>query len=151
MMLKYKINNRMINSNISKEITSGKKKRTIIRKNYKRTLKYICNSLFLNLVGGSQVFFFFFGCIGSSLLHVGFLQLWHAGATLRCGAWVSHCGGFFCCGARALGTRASVVVAHGLQSAGSVAVAHGLLCSAACGNLLDKGLNPCPLHWQADS
>ena len=28
---------------------------------------------------------------------------------------------------------------------------HGLSCSAACGNLLDQGSNPCPLHWQADS
>ena len=35
-------------------------------------------------------------------------------ATLRCGAWVSHCSGFSCCGAQALGTRASVVVSHGL-------------------------------------
>ena len=34
-----------------------------------------------------------------------------AGATLRCGAWASHCGGFSCCGARALGTQASVAVA----------------------------------------
>ena len=55
------------------------------------------------------------------------------------------------CGAWALGLRASVVVAHGLQSAGSVVVAHGLNCSVACGNFLDHGLNPCPLHWQADS
>ena len=38
-----------------------------------------------------------------------------SGATLCCGARASHCGGFSCCGARALGTRASVVVAHGLQ------------------------------------
>ena len=42
------------------------------------------------------------------------------GATLRCGARASHCGGFSC-GARALGTRASVVVARGLSS-----VARGL-------------------------
>ena len=28
--------------------------------------------------------------------------------------WASHCGGFSCCGARALGARASVVVARGL-------------------------------------
>ena len=28
---------------------------------------------------------------------------------------------------------------------------HGLSCSAACGIFLDQGLNPCPLHWQADS
>ena len=41
------------------------------------------------------------------------------GATLRCGVWASHCGGFSCCGARALGARASVVVAHGLSSCGS--------------------------------
>ena len=43
------------------------------------------------------------------LLHACFLQLWRVGATLRCGLWASHCVGFSCCGARALGTRASVV------------------------------------------
>ena len=37
------------------------------------------------------------------------------GATLRCGAWASHCSGFSCCRARALGAWASVVVACGLQ------------------------------------
>ena len=68
------------------------------------------------------------------------------GATLLCGARASHCGGFSCCGAGALGARASVVVAHG-----SVVVAHGLSCFAACGIFLDQGSNPCPLHWQADS
>ena len=56
-----------------------------------------------------------------------------------CGAQVSHCGGFSCCGAWALGTQASVVVAHGLS------------CSVACGIFPDQGLNPCPLHWQVDS
>ena len=30
-----------------------------------------------------------------------------------CGAQASHCGGFSCCGARALGAGASLVVAHG--------------------------------------
>ena len=50
------------------------------------------------------------------------------------------------CGARALGARASVVVAHGLSSCG-----HGLSCSVARGIFPDQGLNPCPLHWQADS
>ena len=59
-------------------------------------------------------FFFFFGCIGSSLLCAGFSLVAASGATLRCGAWASHCGGFSCCGTRALGARASVVVAHGL-------------------------------------
>ena len=100
------------------------------------------------------------------------------GATLHHGAWASHCSGFSCCGAQALGMQASVVaarglsscsmhalecpgfsscgmgsvvVAHGLQSTGSVAVAYGLSCSAACEILPDQGLNPCPLHWQVDS
>ena len=35
------------------------------------------------------------------------------GATLPCGARASHCGGSSCCGARALGAWASVVVARG--------------------------------------
>ena len=55
-----------------------------------------------------------------------------AGAPLRCGVWASDCGGFSCCGAWALGTRASVVVAHRLS------------CSAACGIFPAQGSNPCP-------
>ena len=42
-----------------------------------------------------------------------------------CSVRASHCGGFSCCGARALGVRASVVVARRLYSADSVVVAHG--------------------------
>ena len=37
-----------------------------------------------------------------------------AQAFFSCSAWASHCGGFSCCGARALGGQASVVVALGL-------------------------------------
>ena len=44
------------------------------------------------------------------------------GATLHCSAQASHCGGFSCSGAQALGTQASVVVAHGLSSCGSWAL-----------------------------
>ena len=73
---------------------------------------------------------FIFGFIGSSLLHVGFLSLQLVGATLRCGARASHCGGFSCCGAQALGARASVVVAHGLSSCGSRALERWL---SSCG------------------
>ena len=58
-------------------------------------------------------YFFIFGCIGSSLQQ--------AGATLRCGAWASHCGVLSCRGARALGVRASVVAACGLSSCDSQA------------------------------
>ena len=53
-----------------------------------------------------------------------------AEATLHCGAQASHCGGFSCCGAWALGARASVVVAHGLSSYGSWALEHRL---SSCG------------------
>ena len=41
------------------------------------------------------------------------LRCW-APALSSCGARASHCGGFSCCGARALGAWASVVVARGL-------------------------------------
>ena len=44
-----------------------------------------------------------------------------SGVALRCDAWASHCGGFSCCRARALGAQFSVLVAHG-----SVVVARGL-------------------------
>ena len=39
----------------------------------------------------------------------------------------------------------------GSRRAGSVVVAHGLCSLMACGIFPDQGLNPCPLHWQADS
>ena len=49
-------------------------------------------------------------------------------------------------GTRALGVRASVVVAHGLSSTGSVVVAHGLSCSVACGIFPDQGWR---LFWNS--
>ena len=54
-----------------------------------------------------------------------------SGATLPCGAGVSHSGG------------------SSLQV--SVVVVHGLSCPTICGNFLDWGWNLCPLHRQADS
>ena len=84
---------------------------------------------------------FIFGCIGPLILRADSLQLWWAGATLRCGAQDSHCGGFSCWGAQALGTWASAVVARGLSSCGSQA--------------LDRRLSSCgaqaqPLHGMWD-
>ena len=64
------------------------------------------------------IYIFIYGCVGSSLLCMGFLQLRQGGATLSCGAQASHCGGFSCCRAQALGTWASVVVACRLSSCG---------------------------------
>ena len=68
-----------------------------------------------------------------------FIYLFLAALGLCCGAWASHCGGFSCCRAWALGAWASVVVVQGLS------------CSMACGIFLDQGSNPCPLHWHVDS
>ena len=52
------------------------------------------------------------------------------GATLCFCVLASHCGGFSCCGAQALGVRASVVVACGLSSCGSRALERRL---SSCG------------------
>ena len=48
-------------------------------------------------------------------------------------------------------SRPLLLRSTGSRRADSVIVAHGLSCSAACGIFPDEGLNPCPLHWQADS
>ena len=58
-----------------------------------------------------------------------------------CGVWASHFGDFSCCGARALGVRASVVVARGLSSCGSQALEHRL---SSCGTwALEPRLSSC--------
>ena len=48
-------------------------------------------------------------------------------------------------------SRPLLLRSTGSRRAGSVVAAHGPSCSAACGIFPDQGLNPCPLHWQADS
>ena len=48
-------------------------------------------------------------------------------------------------------SRPLLLQSTGSRRAGSVVVAHGPSCSAACGIFPDQGLNPCALHWQADS
>ena len=48
-----------------------------------------------------------------------FIYLFLAALDLHCGAQASHCSGFSCCGAQALGAQASVVVVRGLSSCGS--------------------------------
>ena len=78
------------------------------------------------------LFIFIFGCLGSSLLRTDFLQLWREGTALHCGARASHCSGFSCCTARALGTWASVAVAQRLSSCGSRALERRL---SSCGTL----------------
>ena len=77
--------------------------------------------IFFFLINLFIFYLFIFGCVGSSFLCEGFLQLRRAGATLHCSAQASHCGGLSCCGAPAPGAWASVVVALGLSSCGSQA------------------------------
>ena len=43
------------------------------------------------------------------------------------------------------------VVLASLVAEAPVVAAHELTCSSACGIFLDQGLDPHPLHWQADS
>ena len=53
-----------------------------------------------------------------------------SGGYSSCGAWASHCSGFSCYRAQALGTWTSVVAARGLSSCGSQAVERRL---SSCG------------------
>ena len=71
--------------------------------------------------------------VGSSLLRVG--------TTLCCSVRASHCGGFSCGGARALGTRASVVAVRRLSSSGSRAVEHRL--SSSGSRAVEQRLGSC--------
>ena len=60
-----------------------------------------------------------------------------------CHVRASHCGGFSRCGARVLGSQASVVAALGLSRCGTGT----LVASRCCGIFPDRGSNPRPLHW----
>ena len=116
-----------------------------------------CFQTFIYLFFISNLFYLFiFGCVGSSLLCTGFLYLHRAGATLNCGVWASHCSGFSCCRARAVGVRASVVAARGLSRCGSQALERRLSScgarlrySAACGIFRTRARTcvPCLGRW----
>ena len=87
-------------------------------------------SYILGCISGNVCVFFslFFGGVfvakhGLSLVAV-------IRATLRGSAQASHCSGFSCCEAQALGARASVIVARGLSSCSSWALERRL---SSCG------------------
>ena len=110
-------------------------------------------------------FYYFFGCIGSSLQHAGSfiaarglfvaalgllsscgawvsLKLRHSGFLSSCGAWAPECVGSVVCGTRALSLRCTSLVV----------VVRGLSCPVACGILLDQTHIPCIgrrilYHW----
>ena len=70
--------------------------------------------------------FIYLGFAKSSLLHGLFSGHGKWGLLSNCSTWASHCNGFSCCGAQALGSQASVVVAHGLSICGPWALEHRL-------------------------
>ena len=70
------------------------------------------------------IILFIFDRAGSWLPRGFFSSCSEQGLLSSCGAWASHCGGFSCCRAQALGPRTSAVVARGLSSGGSQAPEH---------------------------
>ena len=83
-----------------------------------------------------QLFFFFLAVLGLRCCAWAFCSCGERGLRFvaLCGA--SHCGGFSCCGVRALGTQASVVVARRLSSCGSRALERRLSSCGAWAQLL---------------
>ena len=69
-----------------------------------KLLSFIRSHLFIFFFFNKFIYLFIifiFGCVGSSFLCEGFLQLWRVGATLHHGARASHCRGLSPCGAQA--------------------------------------------------
>ena len=95
------------------------------------------------LVSSSLKEFFLFVCLWLRWIFVAASELSLAvneqSLLSSCSARASRFGGFSRCGARALGHAASVVVVHRLS------------CLTAGGIFPDRGWNPCPLCWRADS
>ena len=60
------------------------------------------------------IYLFIYGCVGSSFLCEGFLQLWRAGATLHRGVRASRYRGLSCCGAQAPDAQAQQLWLTGL-------------------------------------
>ena len=83
------------------------------------------------------LYWFLFGCAGSSLLCTGFRQWQLVWATLQSKFFSSWW--FLLLWSTGSGCASSVVVLHGLRY------------PAACGICPGQGLNLCPLHWELDS
>ena len=74
----------------------------------------------------NKFIYLFLAALGLRCCLWAFSSCGKRGATHRCGARASHCGGFLCCRARVLGMQVSVVVACGLGSCESWALEHRL-------------------------
>ena len=102
--------------------------------------------------------YFIYSFLAALGLHccMGFSLRGEQGLLSNCAVQASHCGGFSCCRARALGHVGLSSCGTGapqLQLPGSRAqvMALRLSRSRACGIFPDQGSNPCLLHWQVDS
>ena len=83
------------------------------------------------------IYLFIYGCVGSSVRGLSLVAASGDHSSSRCvGLSLS---------------RPLLLRSTGSRRAGSVIVAHRPSCSTACGIFPDRGSNPCPLHWQADS
>ena len=80
-----------------------------------------------------------------------FLWLWQAEATIELRSTVLTAVASSVVEHGLQGAWASVIAAPRFKSIGSAAAMHGLSCSMTCGIFPDQRLNPCLLHWQADS
>ena len=87
-------------------------------------------------------FFFFFGCVGSLLLRTGFSLVVAIGG-YSCSVQASHCSGFSCCRARALGVWASVVAARRLSSCSTWALEHAGFSTYSAWALGQPGFSSC--------
>ena len=124
----------------------------LIRFTFKQRIDIACG-LLLMLFKCLYIYLFMFGCVGSSLLLTGFLQLWRAGATLSCVERASPCGGFSCCGRRT-GFSSCGTWAQQLWLVGSKAQAHqlwltGLVAPRHVGSSQTRGGTrvPCIGRW----
>ena len=99
-----------------------------------------------HLFGDSFLFFFFF------LKNFIYLWLCWVFVSVRGPSLAAASGGHSSSRCAGLSpSRPLPLRSTGTRRAGSAIVAHGPSRSAARGILPDRGSNPCPLHWQADS
>ena len=93
---------------------------TGIKKSSRDHLHHACSSIFffnINLFTYLFIYLFiylFMAALGLRCCTQAFSSCGERGLLFGCGSWPSHCSGFSCCRARALGVQASAVVAHGL-------------------------------------
>ena len=111
--------------------------------------------LFASRVGGRHevVFFFVFCFLNFGFIYL-FIYLWLCWVfvSVRGLSLVAASGGHSSSQCTGLSLSWPLLLrSTGSRRAGAVIVAHGPSCSAACGIFPDQCLNPCPLHWQADS